>query len=275
MTQFVRAVWNESNAQYETDRGTKLNIVRQLAIPSDGDEAKIRAVVTAAEGRVVDDPIPCTSTGFGELRHLLIKRRSGHTAKIPIHLRASGVDLVKAIVAAYDAVNPNNPVVCFDLVGEVFLNLYDDVVSASAPAAPIDEIKPPTSEGKARIMYTTTMTAYTTDIPYRQAALARVNMITNVKNQPPSNFPPVPGCIGAVRDILCGGKTKRTPRRYIATFMTNNAKLPTQEITIPSADGDPAAILDCGQKLANLAHVICLRYEGESIKRMNEMAIFN
>ncbi|MEM9544225.1 MAG: hypothetical protein AAGA60_32685 [Cyanobacteria bacterium P01_E01_bin.42] len=276
MTQYLRAIWDTNGAQYEADRGTKLDIIRQIAIPSDGDEAKMKTVILAAKGKVADDPVPCTSTGWGDLRHLIVKRKSGHTMKIPLYLRADLVDTVKAIVDAADKINANNPVICFDIVGEKILNLYEKLVTSTANPAPVDEIKPPVAEGKARIMYSTTMTAYKTEAPYGGNTSARFSMITNIKNAPPSAFTTlIPTCVGSVQDVLCGGKSGVKPRHYTPTFLTKNPDLPTQTISIPTASNSPTDILKCGQDLANLPHVICLAYQGQSIKRANELAVFN
>ncbi|MEA5467991.1 hypothetical protein [Spirulina sp. 06S082] len=271
MAQSLRAVWDTSSAQYTNDRGQTENLISHIYLPEDLTVAQLTSFINAMQGRVSPDAIPCALRGEGKPRYVEFVRQSGHVLKCPVYLRNDLIDTVKAGRDVLNGANANNRVVCIRLVGEHYANIYDDLVTSAAAPVAIPEVKPPAGAGKTRIMYSATMMEYKADSTpvYAANAIMPFRMVTDTYDSAPSNFAPVDDCLGNTDILNCGSKQVRTSRRYTPSFLTNNAALPKQSLTVPVASNVPAEIVDCGQNLANLAHVICLEYMGESNPRLD------
>lgn len=270
----VRYVFDSTSEVYVSDRGQNFNWVGNVRVPEDLDRSVIESFVTAAGATPnATESVACSDKGYIKPRYVEVIRRSKHTIRMPITVRSQLRPKLIGMVNVLDTASPSNPVVCVKLHGEFFANLYEDIVTAATTPTPIAPIEAPPNSGKARVYYSAAMGQYQSDSTQTFATeiIQAFKMQTDTADAPPSSFAPAAGCIGPLSLTFCPTRARRKGRHYIPTFLTTNTNLPSQQLEIPVASASPTDINDCGEALANLAHVVCLGYQGESNDRVHQI----
>lgn len=270
----VRYVFDSTSEQYISDRGTTHNWVSRLVVPEDLTRANVESFISAAGAQPgATESIECSDRNYLQPRYVEVIRRSKHRFKMPITIRSQLRNKLIGMVDVLNAASPSNPVVCIKLHGEFFPNLYEDVVSAPTPPGAVAAIEAPVNSGKARLYYSAAMGEYQSDSTrtFATPIIQAFRMQTDTTDAPPTAFPPAAGCIGILSQVFCPTRERRKGRHYIPTFLTVNTNLPSQQIEIPVSSASPTDIADCGEALANLAHVVCLAYKGESNDRVHQI----
>lgn len=260
---------------YIDDRGGNQTWVSSIGVPSDLTVAQVETVVTAMGAQVLADPVPCSDVAGFTPRKVTFTRLSGSKTTIAVFSRASMVANVSAARDAFNLANGANPVVCIDLEGERWTELIDRLRTATVTPTPVALIQPPAADGKNKVYYKGVLSDYQADSATAFAAVvpSLFKLISDSDAAPPAAFgAALANCVGTIRlNAKCGGANQLETRRYLATFSTTSADQPYQQIEIPTSSAAPGDIAQCGEDLANLAHVDCLAYQGESRARYNEV----
>ena len=268
----VRYVFDSTSEQYISDRGQNFDWVSNVRVPEDLTRANIEAFISAAGARPnPEDGVVCSDRGYITPRYVEIIRKSRHTIKMQISVRSQLRSKLIGMVGVLDGAQPGNPVVCIKLHGEWFPNLYEEIVTTPGAPTPVAPIEAPANSGKARLYYSGAMAEYQSDSTQNFATeiIQGFRLQTDTVDAPPANFAPAVNCIGPLSQVFCPTRARRKGRHYIPTFLTTEANLPSQQLEIPVASAAPTDINDCGQALANLTHVVCLAYQGESNDRVH------
>lgn len=270
----VRYLFDSTSEFYTSDRGTTHGWVGRVKVPEDLTRADIESFISAA-GALPNptEAIACSDRGYLEPRYVEIIRRSKHTMRMVISIRSQLRAKLIGMVNVLDTAQPSNPVVCIKLHGEYYPNLYEDIVSAPTAPTPIAPIEAPANSGKTRVYYSAAMAEYQADSTQNFATpiIQAFKLQTDTLDAPPQNFAPAVGCIGSLSQVFCPTRERRKGRHYIPTFLTTAPNLPSQQLEIPVAAASPTDISTCGENLANLAHVVCLAYKGESNDRVHQI----
>lgn len=270
----VRYVLDSTSEVYISDRGQNFNWVGHVKVPEDLTRTDIENFISASGARPnATEAVVCSDRGYITPRYVEIIRRSRHTIRMPISVRSQLRSKLIGMVGILDAAQPGNPVVCIKLHGEWFPNLYEEIVSTPSAPTPVAPIEAPANSGKVRLYYSAAMAEYQADSTQAFATeiIQAFKLQTDTEDAPPQSFAPAVDCIGPLSQVFCPTRARRKGRHYIPTFLTTAPNLPSQQLEIPVAGAAPTDINDCGQALANLAHVVCLAYRGESNDRVHQI----
>lgn len=272
--QSVRYVFDSTSEVYVSDRGQNYNWVGNVRVPEDLTRANIESFIAAAGATPnATEAVACSDRGYIKPRYVEIIRRSKHTIRMPITLRSELRNKLIGMVNVLDTAAPSNPVVCVKLHGEFFPDLYKEIVTAPSAPTAIAPIEAPPNSGKSRLYYSAAMAEYQSDSTrtFATEIIQGFRLQTDTVDAPPSNFAPAAGCIGALSTVFCPTRERRKGRHYIPTFLTTDPALPSQQLEIPVSSAASTDINTCGENLANLTHVVCLAYQGESNDRVHQI----
>ena len=280
----------QNSQTYITDWNEEIPIVKvNFQILPDMTTAEAQAIVAAVGGIPETDltnyprrvPCPEDPKAF-KPRKIRLVRKDGSSIQIvlPTFTGISTTTLNNTVIAvrdAVDAVDTDKPVVCIQLIGEEWVNLYDRLrTSTDAPTAGIRTIQ--RQEFVARISY------------QRQTLGGRIILPYSIRTdrtdrRPPSDLESYLGtvanpganngtdCVAYASAAPCPGKNWVQYRRYVLTrLVTADADGNTIETNeLPVTTASPAQIRTCGVNLSNLASALCLGYKGESHARLHQL----
>jgi hypothetical protein len=260
---------------YVDDRGTNLAFRGRFAIPPDMTRVQAAAIATAAGLQVIlptDPPAICPDPG-AQGRKLKFVRQDGSSISLVFRRRDTLIADAIATRTALNAVTATNPVVCIQLEGEYFPNLFDTLAAVGRPpTAPGVSSRPVATFGKQ--FFYSGVSAYLSDAIYGQEYLLPFKIATNVADQAPNEYAALltAGNIVAQNAGACPGSDPRTTRRYIIqSLVTEGAGTVAQTAQIPVGTHLPADILAVGQAAAALASTQCLGYKGENNARFHKL----
>lgn len=281
---------------YLNDRlvpATGVTLVKNFVVPPDMDQAAATSLVTAVGGEIISfgdvdivagtRNLPCSDSANFKPRRIKFIRANGNSVSLVVADRAGIIAARDAGVTALNAVTATNPVVCVQLIGEEYANLYDELAPAGA-AAPTagTPSRPPAAIGKGA-RYSGLMTAYSSDVPFATVTLAKfamntdlVDAATGVTSAPTVLGAAAAGCLGTIQvGSICPPSTSREPRHFLVTSLVTGdvaGQNATQVTKVPTAGSAAADIVTCGTALAALASTVCLGYKGESYSRLHLLA---
>ena len=266
---------------YLMDIGSEIAANGRFVLPPDIPQTEISTILAnigAQPLSAVGDSIPCSDSIGATLRKLLFIRSNGGSMSVPVSSRA---DLLNAATVIRGLLNSNGPeVVCIKLLGEVFLDLADELGMNYGGDFATSHVPNPGDKQyyhSGNIQYQTDANTGTISEVFQP-----VKAITDLENAPSTQLTAAwTGCVGAFEEALaCRGKGRRNPRkhrRYTLTFATKAdpastteaAKTETAELPVKSAAA--ADILSCGQAAAALNGAYCIGYQGESYARYHKL----
>lgn len=279
---------------YINDRAlplTGVSLVKNFVVPPDMNQAQATTLVQAMGAEIISfgnidivagtRNIPCSDSANFKPRRLRFIRANGNSVSLVLGNRQNVIAAATAGRAAMNAITPTNPVVCIQLIGEEYGNIYDELAPAGTPApvagAPS---RAPAARAKGG-RFSGLMTAYASDSPFGTITLAKFAMNTDTFSA--VGVPAAPAiigtagvtCLGTINQTnICPPNASRIPRHYVVTFLVTGdvAGVNVPQITkVPTASNLAADIVTCGQGLAALASSACLGYVGESYSRVHTL----
>lgn len=276
---------------YNNDRlvpVTGISLVKNFVVPPDMTQQQATDIVLAAGGELISfgnidvvpgtRNIPCSDSANFKPRKLKVIRANGNSFSIVLADRAGVIAASETIRATVDAISATNPVVCTQLIGEEYSNIYDELIPAGSPApAPGAPSRPGAAVGKGA-KYSGLMLAYSSDVPFQAITLAKFAVATETIGAPPALLgQALIDCLGTVQlGSLCPPSTSRTPRHFIVTSLVTGDEpdtTVTQVNKVPTASEAAADIITCGTALATLESTACLGYKGESYSRVHLLTV--
>lgn len=289
---FVAGVAAPGGGGYINDRAipaTGVTLVKNFVVPPDMNQAQATALVNAVGGEIISfgdveivpgtRNLPCSDSNNFKPRKLKFIRANGNSISIVLPVRANAIAARDAGITALNGITAANPVVCVQLIGEEYINIYDELVPAgtAAPTAGAPS-RAPAARGKGG-RFSGVMTAYLSDVPNGAVTLAKFAMNTDTFTAAGlGQAPAIIGiagvtCLGTIQQGgICPPSAAREPRHYSVTFLVTGdaaGTVATQVTKVPVANNTPAEIVTCGQGLAALASSACLGYKGESYGRLH------
>jgi hypothetical protein len=273
----------KEDSQYIDDFGREAGITGVLAIPEDM-EAKIDEILEAIQAERKTSSVPCNDKAALKPRKVTIIRTNGNSFSFYIYDRPKIVEVSKAVWDIFKSSDFKG--VCAKLIGEKWINVYEDFApSSKTEITPGKPIKPPEETGKHRLVFSATMKEYKVDAVFGAVSLMGFSSQTDTlpdedgHSQPYSDLQKeINDCIGTLTNVrACGGSGNyRTYRRFTASVLTKDGEEDEllQTVTVPQADNESAKIKECAEALAENKSVACLAYEGESNNRLHKLSEF-
>jgi hypothetical protein len=268
---------------YIPDRGGPIEGVSfRFARPADFSDATTDAVLAAMGSRrkTAADRTPCPVASEFTARKLNFVRKDGNSLSLVLPDKGNAVAVATAVRAAINAANADNKVLCIELLGESWDDLMLELSTrAGAPTAGTQSRSPSTG-GKQYAHAGKILYQYDSGGGKTQTIGVKVD--TDIVSPTGNTQPPTilagawTDCVGTFEyESPCPSSAFIKHRRYLTTLLTTgnildpNAPTLYQTTEVPVKDDNTQEILACGTALANLASTVCLRYHGETNKRLH------
>jgi hypothetical protein len=277
--QIISAVFT---GDYVPDRGGAIEgLSFRFGKPTDFSDAAVDAVLAGVNARrkTAADRTPCPVASEFKARKLRFVRKDGNSISLALPDKGDAVAAAAVIKAVVDTLNPDNKVLCIELLGEKWDDLMLELSTrAGAPTAGTPSRSPSTG-GKQY--------AHAGKILYRydsgggKTQTIGVKVDTDIVGPTGNTQPPTilggswTSCVGTFESASpCPSASFIKHRRYLATLLTSGDPLDIdgqvyQTSEVPIKSNASADILACGKAVADLASTVCLRYHGEDNKRLH------
>jgi hypothetical protein len=268
---------------YIPDRGGPIEGVSfRFARPADFSDATTDAVLAAmgARRKTAADRTPCPVASEFTARKLNFVRKDGNSLSLVLPDKGNAITAATAVRAAIDTANAGNKVLCIELLGETWDDLMLELSTrAGAPTAGTPSRSPSTG-GKQYAHAGKILYQYDSGAGKTQTMSIKVD--TDIVGATGNTQPPTilggtwTSCVGTFESASpCPSSAFIKHRRYLATLLTSGDPLDPnvaqvyQTTEVPVKDDNQQEILACGTAVANLASTVCLRYQGETNKRLH------
>lgn len=262
--------------QYISDRNTAYDLRARFVVPPDFSAASAAAVAIAAGATVVlptDPKTICAEPGIRG-RKVTYFRSDGSSLSVVLPNHDTILADAIAVRDAIDLANANVPVVCAQLEGEYFPNLFDELAPVPLPPRVAGVSSRPVAPATKQYIYSGAF-AYASDAVFAGIYNLPFKLSTNNLGAAPTIYAaalatpeislvPVPGVNS------CPGTDPRKPRHYIVqSLVTQGAGTLSQVAKIPVAGHLGASIFAAGATLAALTSTQCIGYKGEDNDRLH------
>jgi hypothetical protein len=269
-------------ADYTSDRGRNVEGVGfRFGAPTDFSDAEIDNLLAAAGARrkTAADRTGCPVASEFNPRKLRFQRRDGNSLSVVIRDKDAAIGIATSIRNVING--SGNPVQCIELIGEEWDDLLPELktgVGAPTPGTPSrSNLAGKQYAHSGKILY-----EYDSGAGKVQTVGVRVDtdIVTAAGVTSPPSILGAGGawinCVGPFEiDSPCSAKASLISRRYIGSFLTSAdpanpaAARGYQTTEVPVRSTDAADILACGTLIANGGSIVCLRYAGETNKRLH------
>jgi hypothetical protein len=268
---------------YIPDRGGPIEGVSfRFGEPNDFSNAVTDAVLAAvgARRKTALDRTACPVASEFSARKLRFMRKDGNSLSLILPDKGNAIAIATAVRTAIDASNADNKVQCIELLGETWDDLMLELSTrAGAPVAGIPSRS--ASAGGKQYAHAGKI-LYQYDSGGGKVQTIAVKVDTDIVGATGITQPPTilggswTSCVGTFESASpCPSASFINHRRYIATFLTSGDALDPlvpqiyQTTEVPVKDDNTQEILACGTAVANLPSTVCLRYQGETNKRLH------
>jgi hypothetical protein len=249
--------------------------------PTDFSDAVADAVLAAvgARRKTAADRTPCPVASEFTARKMRFLRKDGNSISLVLPDKGNAIAMATAVRTAIDGANADNKVQCIELIGESWDDLMLELSTrAGAPVAGTPSRS--TSAGGKQYAHSGKI-LYQYDSGAGKVQTIAVKVDTDIVGATGITQPPTilggtwTNCVGTFESASpCPSASFIQHRRYIATLLTNGNPLDPngqvyQTSEVPVKDDNTAEILACGVAVANLPSTVCLRYHGETNKRLH------
>lgn len=265
-------------SDYLADRGTPVGgLSFRFGAPTDFTDTEVDNLLTAvgARRKTDADRSGCPVASEFSPRKLKLTRRDGNSLSFVIRDKDAAIPIATSLRNVINA--SGNPVQCIELIGEEWDDLLPELktsVDGPTPGVPSrSNLAGKQYAHSGKILY-----EYDSGLGKVQTVAVRVD--TDIVSATGDTSPPsILGAGGAWLDCVgpfelknpCPSKSTLVHRRYIGSFLTTGTGLINdyQQTEVPVRSQDAADILACGGLIADSASIVCLKYQGETNKRLH------